>query len=206
MATQTQALTLFQVEDTLNALAESVDLVQPDQEQQFLVELGAALLAAAEKRDRIAHVILRFEEEADFTKKEICRLTTRKQRFERGAERLRGYVQHVIEDLGVDGKGKYRALEGKTATLGLRRCPPSVDIKDEALVPLEFKKITVTMAATLMERILESIDLELHNELLECARKSSAAVDKKGVREAIDSGRTVPGTDLAIGKHMLTIS
>jgi hypothetical protein len=205
VATTTQAITLFQAEDTLNCLAECIDTVEPEQEQAFLVEFGAALLAATEKRDRIAHVILRFDDEAEFTKKEIGRLTCRKQRFERGAERLRGYVQHVIEDLGMDAKGKYRKLEGATSTLKLAGCPPSVEIKDESLVPLDYKRCTVTMPAKLMERVLESLDLEQHTELLEYAQKASASIDKKAVKDAIESGTSIPGADVLIGRHTLRI-
>jgi len=206
MATPTQALTLFQAEDLLSSLAECIETVEPEQEQEFMAEFGAVLLAAKEKRDGIAHVILRFESEAEFTKSEIDRLTARMQRFERGAERLRAYVQRVIEDLGMDDKGKFRRLEGAVSTLALKKCPASVQIQDEALIPLEYKRCTVTMPAKLMERVLEALDLDLHTEVEPYAEKATASIDKKAVKEAIDSKVEVAGASLRTDKTRLDIS
>jgi hypothetical protein len=206
MATPTQALTLFSAEDTLNCLAESIETVEPEQEQAFMADFAAVLLAAKEKRDGIAHVILRFDSEAEFTSSEIARLTARKQRFERGAERLRAYVQNVIEGLGVDDKGKFRRLEGNVSTLSLKKCPASVQIQDEALIPLDYKRCTVTLPAKLMERVLEALDLELHTEVEPYAQKASASIDKKAVKEAIDSKVEVAGASLKTDKTRLDIS
>jgi len=51
----------------------------------------------------------------DFARFEIDRLRQRKAASERALARLEEYVIETIENLGTDGKGRHRKLEGKAA-------------------------------------------------------------------------------------------
>jgi len=56
---------------------------------------------------------------------------------------------------GVDDKGKYRRLEGKTTTFSIRGCPPSVEITDESAIPSEYKTLVLKLPAATWEQILD---------------------------------------------------
>ena len=62
----------------------------------------------------------------------------------------------TIENLGTDGKGKFRKLEGKTTTFSLRACPPSVEATDESAIPAEYKALTLKLPAVMWEQWMGS--------------------------------------------------
>ena len=118
------AAPLYVIEDHLAALIETAELVSPEHEQEFRAEFQAALTAAVEKRDRVGEFLGHLEQQIDFARFEIERLRQRKATCERALARLADYVIETIENLGTDGKGKYRRLEGKTTRWPTR--PPSL--------------------------------------------------------------------------------
>jgi hypothetical protein len=170
----TSHLTLYAIEEHLAALCESVETVTPDQEQQFLVDFQAALTSAADKRDRVAHMLSHLEHQQAFAAAEIKRLQEFKRSAESAQNRLEGYVTYCIDALGRDAKGKYRKLEGHTTVMFLRASPASVDVLDEAAIPEQYKRATVTIA-----------------------------VDKRAVKAAIENGEDVPGAKLVTDKTSL---
>jgi hypothetical protein len=122
-----------------------------------LEELEGKPQAPMAKRDLVAAFILALEAQSRFSAEEIRRLQARKNVFDRVAERLKGYVVGIIEKLGSDEKGNLRKLEGQISTMSARACPASLLLIDEALVPLEYKRVTVTMAATDWERCKDRV-------------------------------------------------
>ena len=69
-----QSLTMWDLETNLAALADSVETVGAEQEQQFLEEFRQALMQAREKRDRVASFLAYCEAMAEMAAKEIARL------------------------------------------------------------------------------------------------------------------------------------
>jgi hypothetical protein len=171
----TTALTLYEAEDNLLALLNSLEIAEGmAQEAEVLEEIRTAWLAAAEKRDRVCQFLAHLEAQQEFAAAEMKRLKERKDQMERIQERLEGYVVQVIRSFGLDAKNRYPKLEGLTSTLSIRSCPDSVKILDESLVPLEFKTVTI-----------------------------SETVDKRAIGARLDTGASVPGADLATGKFRL---
>src|ERR1700690_650310 len=121
------AAPLYVVQDQLAALIETAELVSPEQEQEFRTEFQAALTAAVDKRDRVGQFLAHLEQQIGFAKFEIDRLRQRKATCERALARLEDYVIETIENLGSEGKGKYRTPQGKTTPFSVRACPPSVE-------------------------------------------------------------------------------
>src|SRR5579871_751028 len=144
MATLTADFTLYDLEEHLAALTESVEMVAADQEQQFLEDFKAALSSAAEKRDRVAHHLARLEQQQAFAAAEISRLQKFKKEREAAQVRLEGYVCYCIRAQGKDKNGKYKKLEGNTTVMFLRTCPASVEVTDMNALPIEFQSATVT--------------------------------------------------------------
>ncbi len=203
VAPPSHPLTLYALEEQLTILADTAELVPPEQEQEFLEEFRAALTAAVDKRDRVGQFLSHLEHQAAFAKAEITRLQERKVWFERAIERMEGYLISVIESFGRDTKGKYQKLEGRTVTFGIKDCPPSVEIQDEAAVPSDYKAVSITMPALQWEALLDSLNLEQRASLLDSVERPRVAVSKTAIRKAIDGGGQVPGADLIVGKKTL---
>jgi hypothetical protein len=197
------AAPLYVIEDHLAALIETAELVSPEQEQEFRAEFQATLTGAVDKRDRVGQFLAHLEQQIDFAKFEIDRLRQRKATFERALARLENYVIGTIENLGTDGKGKYRRLEGKTTTFSLRACPPSVEVTDESAIPSEYKVLLLKLPAVTWEQLLDRLEIEQRSLILGQVKNPEVTVDKRSIKAAIDSGVDVPGVGLAIGRHSL---
>ena len=193
---------LYVIEDHLAAMIETAEMVSPDQEEEFRLEFQAALTAAVDKRDRVGQFLSHLEQQIEFAKFEIERLKQRKAVFERALERLENYVIETIENLGIDCKGKYRKLEGKTTTFSLRACPPSVEVTDESAIPAEYKTLLLKLPVVLWERLLDGLEVEERAAILAQVRNPEIWVDKRAVKAGINGGG-VPGACLVTGRHSL---
>ena len=109
----------------------------------------------------------------------------------------------TIENLGTDGKGKYRRLEGKTTTFSLRACPPSVEVADESAIPAEYKLLILKLPALMWEQLLDGLEIEQRAAVLGQVKSPEVSVDKRSIKAALDGGADVPGAGLAIGRHSL---
>ena len=197
------AAPLYAIEDTLAALIETAELVSPEQEREFRTEFQTALAAAVEKRDKVGQFLAHLERQIDFARFEIDRLRQRKAASERALARLEEYVIETIENLGTDGKGRYRTLEGKTTTFSLRGCPPSVEVADESAIPAEYKTLTLKLPAVTWEQLLDGLDIEQRAAVLAQVKSPEIGVDKRSIKAAFDSGTDVPGAGLVSGRHAL---
>ena len=197
------AAPLYVIEDHLAALIETAELVSPEQEQEFRAEFQTALTAAVDKRDRVGQFLAHLEQQIDFAKFEIDRLRQRKATCERALARLEDYVIGTIENLGTDGKGKYRRLEGKTTTFSLRACPPSVEVADESAIPSEYKMLTLRLPAVTWEQLLDGLEIEQRAAVLGQVRSPEVTMDKRSIKAAVDGGVDVPGAGLVLGRHSL---
>ena len=197
------AAPLYVIEDQLAALIETAELVSPEQEFEFRSQFQTALMAAVEKRDRVGQFLAHLEQQIAFAKFEIERLRQRKALCERALERLEQYVIETIENLGTDGKGKYRRLEGKTTTFSLRGCPPSVEVTDESAIPSAYKVLTLKVPAVVWEQLLDGLDIENRAAVAGQVRSTEVTIDKRSIKTSIDDGIEVPGAGLVTGRHSL---
>lgn len=160
---------LYQIEEALSLLMEAAE--QNNHEDPSLqMAIDEYLQAATEKRDRVAQFLAHLEQQQELAKTEIRRLRERESFFARQQERLEIYVIQFMESRNI------RKLEGRTVTLSLRTCPPSVQILDQSSIPPQF---------------------------LIC--KQEFVADKKAIKVAIESGVEVPGVDLQVGRNTLTV-
>ena len=123
---------------------------------------------------------------AEMASKEITRLQKRRDFFTRTVERLEGYVELILRNLGKDAKGKWLKLEGNTSSFTPKNLPPSTAIADEAAVPAAYKTVTVTLPARLWEQMIDSLEMELANRVLDEVKKPNSAVVKALVKDAIE--------------------
>lgn len=165
-AVPTPHLSLYDWEHALPALLDLADEDEAPPELHGL--LLACLEGALDKRDRVAQFLAHLEAQQEFAEAEIKRLRARKERFARAQERLERQVIAVLRSTGA------KRLEGRTSTLSLRACPPSVAITDGAAVPAAYK-----------------------------VRHEAWTVDRPALRQALERGEAVPGATLITGKQTL---
>lgn len=230
---------LYDLEESLTALLDTEAMVTAEQEEQFRLELSAQLEKTVAKRDRVGAFIQWLKHQAGTSSQrgvidqEIDRLRNFKRICESTLERLENYVLGVIEHIGPDDKGKLRKLQGEQYTLSARACPVSVSITDDAAVPDEYKRVTVTMPALEWMALMVELGVVpdenwsvstaidrtavkeyLTGEPLQCGEcggigmvpsAESLPIQCKACGGACTVPRTVAGADLVIGKISLQV-
>jgi hypothetical protein len=194
-------MTLWDIEDDLQALLNSVDTASPEQERELQAAIADAMRTAVAKRERVYRWIAHCRAMEAAAKAEIERLRQRMAAFERARERVEEYVVEIIDAIGPDEKGKYPKLQAETATFSVARNPGHVEITDENLVPDAFKRATVTLplAAWLaLSRLAGTVADPVE-------AKVSIGLDRSAVKVAIQSGADIPGATLAIGDLRLVV-
>jgi hypothetical protein len=211
--------TLFEIEETYAAFLDTEALVRPEDEQAFRAELATSLKQAVEKRERFGQFILGCERRVAALKAEAKRLIDQADAYERAADRASQYGAWVIEQLGTDGKGKHRRLEGTTCVLSLRAGSARVEFSDEAVVPSEFKTLTITVPAVAWEQhiaryremrgmlgdLLAAGPPPDQPSIVEAITRVDVHTSKTAVKKAIEGGREIPGADLKFGDSTLQV-
>lgn len=171
------ALTLYQIEDDLQALLESEEMVTPEREQEYRLQLAEQLKLAVDKRERVGQFIRSCDLMKANIKAEIERLKALSDRYDTAQDRAEAYAAFAIQQMGADTRGNYPKLVGRTIELSVARNPESVEIDDPELIPEEFKDI-----------------------------KQTVVIRKNDVKKALKAGRSVPGADLKCGELRLKVS
>lgn len=125
------------------------------------------VIGADIKRDNVARMLLHLTAPEQLAAEEEKRLNQRGLRLAAARERLGSYVLLVMRRFG------HKRLEGELFTLRMHQNPPSVEIRDELLIPPEY----------LVEK-----------------PPPPPRIDKKGILDAIKAGKEVPGARLVTGR------
>lgn len=132
---------LFEITDHLQAMFDTLEMIEsPELKAEAEAEIARYLEAEVRKVDGISGYLSICEAQQRAAESEIERLKERISTWESREQRVRDYVQNVMERIGS------KKLEGNTATFTLRAAPASVVVLDENDIPAEFKRTTVTVA------------------------------------------------------------
>jgi hypothetical protein len=182
---------LYAIEDNLMALLECLETVAPEQEQEYILDLAKALGQAKDKRDMCAQYMAHCENQIEFARAEIKRLQERKAEFEANLEKLKRYVVQIMDAIGT------RKLEGNSVTFSLRKCPPSVEVTDEAAIPPQYKTATLQMPGHLADELLDLLPLDAPVSL-------NMTCDKRAIKDALAGGLDVAGASFAPERSTVT--
>ena len=205
--------TLFTIEDDLQALLNSEDLVSEDQIEQFKVEFAAKLASAVEKRQRVGEFIRFCELMQSNCEAEIKRLDALRNSYAAAQERCEEFVIYTIEQLGRDPRGKHRKLAGHTVTISVAQNPDSVDVVDPERIPDRFQNMELKLPRDVWKRVLASFEKREDAEGQETAavlrsagENATRSVNKTAIREQMKTGMEIPGADLKIGNLRCKVS
>lgn len=158
---------LFEIRDYIECLFESIDgLEDPALRAEAEAELDKYLQLEVRKVDRISEYLAHLEAQQAAAAVEIKRLQDRKRDAERTQERVEASVQRVMQLWGMN------SLNGKTNTIQLRSCPPSIEVLDQSIVPQEYISVKVT-----------------------------ESVDKTAAKKALQAGELIEGLRLVTDKQ-----
>ena len=203
---QASPCTLYEIEDSLAAFADTIDLA-PDEPMRQLVleEIGQALRKARDKRDRVVAFLRHCEQQQQFAEREIERIGRRKALIARVQEELERYIVQVVEQFAIPDRRGIKRLEGNLSSLRIQKNPNSVLITDVTAIPVAQKDVTLTMPAYVWEALLQMIEPNDRKEFESRVERLEYKPDKKAIALDLKSGLTVPGADLKFGDWRLVI-
>jgi hypothetical protein len=142
------ALTLYELEDNLAALANTFELVEEAETKRLILdEIGHALRQVKEKRDAVVGFLRHCEAQQRFADQEIERIKSRRDRIAEFQEELEQYVIRVIDQFVVPDRRGVKRMEGNFSSLRIQKNPDSVVITDEKALPVAWKDVVLTMPA-----------------------------------------------------------
>src|ERR1700737_39815 len=197
---QSATCRLYELEDHLQALVNSVELAEePSFRESVLEEIGQALRKTKEKRDAVVAFLRHCESQQKFADSEIERIQKRKELIARVQDELESYVVQLVEQYAPRDRRGAQRLEGNFSSLRIQKNPESVLITDLEAVPSAFKQATLTMPAYVWEALLQSLDAEERKVFESRIEKQELKADKKALAKELKSGIAIPGADLKFG-------
>lgn len=201
------ALTLYEIEDNLAALVETLPIVEEsgDAEQLLTIfdDLAQASDAALVKRRNTVAFLRHLDMQQEAIGVEISRLRDLQARYAATEDRVKQYVARVIEQTVPEPKRGPRKLESSLGTLSLKAGSPSVVVTDLEELPEEFTRVTVKLSGS-QWRVL-CIEYRTRNSCEPAVQSVEIEPLKGAIKEAISAGETVPGADIKFGPNTITI-
>jgi hypothetical protein len=205
--TGTNNCTLYEIEDTLQALVNSIDPVVDTHDRQLILdEIGQELRRTNEKRDRVVAFLRHCQQQQKFGDAEIARIEKRKAILARVQEELELYIIQVIEQFAPMDRRGIKRLEGNVSSMRIQKNPDSVVITDIEAIPLMFKQIVLTMPAYVWEGMLQRIGFGDRKVFEARVEKAEFRPDKTAIGSELMKGVDVPGADLRFGDWRLVVS
>ena len=204
--TRANQCTLYEIEDSLAAFANTIDLAPDEPTRQLVLdEIGHALRKAKDKRDAVVAFLRHCEQQQEFADAEMERIERRKEIIARVQEELERYVVGVIEQFAVPDRRGVKRLEGNVSSLRIQKNPDSVLITDVTAIPLAHKDVVLTMPAYVWEALLQIVGATDRKEFESRVERLEYKPDKKAIAAELKDGVAVPGADLKFGDWRLVI-
>ena len=199
--------TLYELEDNLQALVNSIDLAEePSKRTAILEEIGQALRKTKQKRDAVVAFLRHCELQLEFADAEIARIQKRKAFIARVQQELELRAIDVIEQFAEPDRKGIKRLEGNCSSLRIQKNPDSVVVVDPNLVPPAFKAAVITMPAHIWDALLNCLDPGDRKGLGPLIDKLEFKPDKKAIGAELKNGTRILGADLRFGDWRLVLS
>ena len=128
---------LYELEDTLQALVNTIDLAEdPSVQEMILDEIGQTLQRTKEKRDRVVAFLRHCEQQQEFADAEVERIQKRKRLIARVHQTLESYLVRITDQFAEPDRRGVKRLEGNFSSMRLQRNPESVVITDDKALPV----------------------------------------------------------------------
>jgi hypothetical protein len=204
---QAAPCTLYELEDTLEAFANTIDLAEDETARRLILdEIGQALRRTREKRDSVVAFLRHCEMQQKFADLEIERIQKKKALISRVQQELENHLVHVVEQFAVPDRRGVKRLEGNISSMRIQKNPDSVLITDLNAIPLAFKQALLAMPAHVWEALLQRLGLEDRKVFESRVEKLEFKPDKKAIAAELKNGVPIAGADLKFGEFRLVIT
>ena len=204
---QTSTCTLYELEDNLEAFANTIDLAEDEPSRRLILdEIGQALRRAKDKRDAVVAFLRHCEMQQKFADAEIERIQKKKVRISQVQQQLEHYVVQVVEQFAPPDRRGVKRLEGNVSCLRIQKNPDSVLVTDLDAIPLAFKQALLTIPAHVWEALLQRLGLEDRKVFESQIEKLEFKPDKKAIAAELKNGVPIAGADLKFGELRLVIT
>lgn len=201
---ETQLLELLQFRE---GLAEDPDIAPTELAQSLAAcdkQIEEYVRAEVEKADGVAAYLRECEKHAEALAEESKRIAARAKAWQARQERLEQVIIGVMQSVS---KTK---IEGQRSTLALRKNPPSANVRQPDLVPIEYKRLSIKLSVAQYERIAAHLMKSdaggvLFGELLEARTNAQDEISKSKILEELKAGGSVPGCELVRDKVHLEV-
>ena len=204
--TQAGHCTLYELEDNLQALVNTIDVVEERSTRALILqEIGEALPQTQAKRDAVVAFLRQCEAQQKFADAEIERIQNRRLFIGRVRAELESYLVQLIDEFAEPDRRGIKRLAGNFSSMRIQKNPDSVMIVDDKALPLAWKDVVLTMPAHVWEALLERLDLGERALFEQKVKKSEFKPDKRGIAGELKKGTEIPGADLLFGELRLVI-
>ena len=198
MSTIAATNSLFEIDAELDGLLDEIE-EQTEQKGEPSEDLVARFQqfcsAHGEKVDRIGRFLRRMEAREQFCRSEAARLSDRARAAAGKVERTKNMVLYYLMSRDL------KALDGREFTLRAQKnSQDTVQITDEAALPVAFRRIDARISGVLWETVLANLPDEL-GRMIESAVEESRP-DTDTIKAAIQREEEVPGAELRRGWHL----
>jgi hypothetical protein len=205
MLTSKSALTLYELEDNLAALANTFEMVEGEAREIILEEIGQALRCVKDKRDALVGFLRHCEAQQKFADQEIERIKGRRDRIATIQAELEQYVIQVIDQFVAPDRRGVKRLEGNFSCMRIQKNPDSVVISDEEALPLAWKDTVLTMPAYVWEGLLQRLSNDERAFFEAKVKKCEFKPDKRALANELKKGEQIPGAVVKFGELRLVI-
>jgi hypothetical protein len=143
--------TLWEITERIGELLDSLDMCDdPDVRDECEAEIADYLSRQLVKVDHMAELIDHIEAQIAMRKKQVQLLEKANRRGAGIIERIDNAVLRVLEATGR------KSLDGSLYSFSLRKLPPSVEVTNQAVVPAQYIRTTVSES---VDKAVAKIDL-----------------------------------------------
>lgn len=203
-------LTLYDIEDGLRALLDTEEMTEGEDRLAILQEIADATDLAQDKRDNVVRFIRAAEAMARAKEDEATKLHQEASTLRRKVEQVEERCARLVAEYGTKPKDpkKHPYLTGRVFEMTLKRNPEHVEVRDEAVVPAEYKAIAIKMPLGVWQALVDYAgdDAGFAAITQSATDRAIVSISKSAIKKAIkEDGMDVPGATIVDGGLVLKI-
>ncbi len=192
------SLSLYRAEDeAILGLLDAYEATQPGSAERLDADAAIARWlssqSAHDRVDTICSVLAGMEAQLQGADTQLMRLREKKARIQSSILKIQAHTALAMSTFGV------KRISGTAQSLVLIPNPEAVEVSDENMIPDEFKRVTVKMAADHWKDIADLLADTGNDGLLDALTIERPVISKSLIKPVLKAGGGVPGAFLSAG-------
>lgn len=188
---------LWQIEEHLDALLNSVDLCETEEQRlEIMNEIASQYMKRGAKADQMDGWLNRETAYVMSIDQQMDRLKKLREKRLRAVSKVEDYIASVMLANGM------KRLDGNKCRFTLKKNPPSVEITNDFSIPTEYESVTLQYDPEQWAQFINNVPVAVYDDYVRHYIKERKP-SKSRIKKALDSGRTIPGAQYAPPKYRL---